>query len=121
MVFFQRCVPQAERDVPFGREEAERISSLCDEICLTEGNPGVLKAAGDFLMILYINFIWEGVESPSFVGICLDKFRKICYDVYISRMGWNRSLQLPAASTFYRQDQTKYHLKGNLSCSERNS
>ena len=41
--FFQRCVPQAERDVPLGRdvcfasdvrfarEEAEHITSLCDE------------------------------------------------------------------------------------------
>ena len=43
LVFFQRCVPQAERDVPLGRdvcfasdvrfarEEAEHITSLCDE------------------------------------------------------------------------------------------
>ena len=46
LVFFQRCVPQAERDVPLGRdvcfasdvrfarEEAEHITSLCDEVAI---------------------------------------------------------------------------------------
>ena len=46
LVFFQRCVPQAERDAPLGRdvcfasdvrfarEEAEHITSLCDEVAI---------------------------------------------------------------------------------------
>jgi hypothetical protein len=46
LVFFQRCVPQAERDVPLGRdvcfasdvrfarEEAEHITSLCGKVAI---------------------------------------------------------------------------------------